>query len=97
MEENKLEQTPGAASNPPNSDTKLSSPPNFQPTGRFWAIISTCAIISLLSALENTVVTTALPHIVTELTLGENYVWVTNVFFLTGFASIHLFSTIFPW
>ena len=84
MGENKLEEPQAAAIAGPNSDIKPSSPPKFQPTGRFWAIISTCAVIGLLSALENTVVTTALPHIAAELALGENYVWVTNVFFLTG-------------
>lgn len=56
----------------------------FRPTGRFWAIILTCATIGLLSALENTVVTTALPQIATELRLGTDYVWVTNIFFLAG-------------
>ncbi|KAJ3579040.1 hypothetical protein NPX13_g1519 [Xylaria arbuscula] len=57
----------------------------FKPTGRFWAIIFTCATIGLLSALENTVVTTALPRIATDLKLGADYVWVTNIFFLTGY------------
>jgi hypothetical protein len=59
-------------------------PTGFKPTGRFWAIIFTCATIGLLSALENTVVTTALPQISTDLKLGADFVWVTNVFFLTG-------------
>ncbi|KAK1996635.1 MFS general substrate transporter [Colletotrichum falcatum] len=58
---------------------------NFKPSPRFWAILFTCAVIGLLSALENTVVTTALPHIVAELEMGQNYVWITNVFFLTGY------------
>ncbi|KAK3903005.1 major facilitator superfamily domain-containing protein [Staphylotrichum tortipilum] len=95
MDENNPEKPQDAACTETNSDNKLSPPsslPTFQPTKRFWAIISTCAVIGLLSALENTVVTTALPHIVTELTLGENYVWVTNVFFLTGAAVQPLFG-----
>lgn len=50
---------------------------------RFWAIIGTLCVIGLLSSLENTVVTTSLPYIVQELDLGENYIWITNVFFLT--------------
>ncbi|KAK4675025.1 hypothetical protein QC764_000200 [Podospora pseudoanserina] len=65
---------------------------DFKPSPRFWAILITCAIIALLSALENTVITTALPHIVTELEIGENYVWITNVFFLTGAAVQPLFG-----
>ena len=58
-------------------------PTKFKPSPRFWAILSTLCVIGLLSALENTVVTTSLPFIVTELNLGENYIWVTNIFFLT--------------
>jgi hypothetical protein len=50
---------------------------------RFWAIIATLCVIGILSSLENTVVTTSLPYIVQELDLGENYIWITNVFFLT--------------
>lgn len=55
----------------------------FEPTLQFWLILATLCVIGLLSALENTVVTTSLPFIVSELGLGENYIWVTNVFFLT--------------
>lgn len=58
---------------------------NFKPSPRFWAILITCAVIGLLSALENTVVTTALPYIVADFEMGENYVWITNIFFLTGY------------
>lgn len=57
----------------------------FKTSPRFWAIMATLCVIGILSALENTVVTTSLPFIVTELDMGENYVWVTNVFFLTGY------------
>lgn len=60
---------------------------SFKPSPRFWVILVTCAVMGLLSALENTVVTTALPHIVADLDMGENYVWITNVFFLTGYVS----------
>lgn len=49
----------------------------------FWAIIIGLSISSLLTALENTAVTTSLPVIVQELHIGDNYVWITNVFFLT--------------
>ncbi|KAI0552259.1 major facilitator superfamily domain-containing protein [Xylaria curta] len=65
---------------------------NFKPSPRFWAILITCAVIGLLSALENTVITTALPYIVTELEIGEDYVWITNVFFLTGAAFQPIFG-----
>ncbi|OTA96643.1 hypothetical protein M434DRAFT_392581 [Hypoxylon sp. CO27-5] len=53
---------------------------------RFWAIIVALCIVSLLSAAENTVVVTSLPTIVEKLKVGQDYVWISNVFFLTSAA-----------
>lgn len=39
--------------------------------------------MQILLSLENTVVVTSLPTIVQELNLGSNYIWVTNIFFLS--------------
>ncbi|KAI0119671.1 multidrug resistance protein fnx1 [Daldinia grandis] len=64
----------------------------FNQSKRFWAIMATLSVTGILSALENTVVTTALPYITQQLDLGDNYVWVTNVFFLTGAAVQPLFG-----
>ena len=64
-------------------DAKPAHDQSFNRGPRFWAIMATLCVVGLLSALENTVVTTSLPFIVNELHLGENYIWVTNVFFLT--------------
>ncbi|KAF2962636.1 hypothetical protein GQX73_g10936 [Xylaria multiplex] len=64
----------------------------FNKDPRFWAIIATLCVIGILSALENTVVTTTLPHIVNELKLGDDYIWVTNAFFLTSAAVQPLFG-----
>lgn len=50
----------------------------------FWAIIIALCVMSLLTALENTAVTTSLPVIAQDLNMGENYIWVTNGFFLTA-------------
>ncbi|KIH93422.1 hypothetical protein SPBR_04487 [Sporothrix brasiliensis 5110] len=66
--------------------------PSLQRGPRFWAIIATLCVIGLLSSLENTVVTTSLPAIAALLDLGENYIWVTNVFFLTSAAVQPLFG-----
>ncbi|KAI0394403.1 major facilitator superfamily domain-containing protein [Xylariaceae sp. FL0594] len=49
---------------------------------RFWAIIFGMGITSLLAALENTVVTTAAPAILMDLQLRQDFVWITNSFFL---------------
>ncbi|KAI1471039.1 MFS general substrate transporter [Daldinia caldariorum] len=53
---------------------------------RFWAIIFALCTVSLLSAAENTVVVTALPTIAERLHVGQEYVWISNVFFLTSAA-----------
>ena len=82
MAESKSSSDAAAEAEAEASDPAEAAP--FKPTARFWAIIFTCAIIGLLSALENTVVTTALPQVAAELDLQANYIWVTNAFFLTG-------------
>ncbi|KAF7930902.1 hypothetical protein EAE99_004152 [Botrytis elliptica] len=51
---------------------------------RFWCIIIALCTMQILCPLENTVVVTSLPAIVKHLDLGSSYVWVTNIFFLTG-------------
>jgi len=51
---------------------------------RFWTIIGTLSVMGILSSLENTVVVTSLPVMVEDLSLGESYIWITNIFFLTG-------------
>ncbi|KAL2431486.1 MFS-type transporter TwmF [Exophiala dermatitidis] len=66
--------------------------PSFQPDARFWAIMATLCVVGLLAAFENTVVAIALPIISEELSLGENYIWVTNIFFLTSAAVQPLFG-----
>ncbi|KAI1503767.1 major facilitator superfamily domain-containing protein [Biscogniauxia marginata] len=57
-------------------------PPDFERGARFWAIIIGLGVTNLLGALENTVVTTSAPTIVTELQLGGSYIWITNAFFV---------------
>lgn len=58
--------------------------PNQQKRGiRFWLIIVSLAITALLAALEATIVSTALPSIVSDLGGYGAYVWVIMAFFLT--------------
>jgi MFS family permease len=52
---------------------------------QFWTIIFTLCVTGLLGALENTVVSTSMPSIVEDLSIGDNYIWITNVFFLTRY------------
>ncbi|KAK5992619.1 MFS-type transporter TwmF [Cladobotryum mycophilum] len=67
-------------------------PPAFKPTPRLYAIIVGLGIANLLAALENTVVSIAAPVILTDLQLGDNFIWVTNAFFLCSTAMQPLFG-----
>ncbi|KAF4629175.1 hypothetical protein G7Y89_g8972 [Cudoniella acicularis] len=53
---------------------------------RFWIIFLSLAITSLLTAIEATVTSTALPTIARDLNSGKLYVWFVNAFFLTSTA-----------
>lgn len=50
---------------------------------KVWVIFSGLAVSALLSALEGSVISTALPTIAAELGSGGSYVWVINLYFLT--------------
>ncbi|RAK75207.1 MDR family MFS transporter [Aspergillus fijiensis CBS 313.89] len=50
---------------------------------RFWLVFAALCVTSLLAALEGTVTSTALPTIVADLQIGDNYPWVSNAYFLT--------------
>lgn len=69
----------GESNDNSNQITKNASKRGF----RFWAVIVSLGTMSLLASLENTVVATSLPTIVRDLHVGDNYIWVTNVIFLT--------------
>ena len=56
---------------------------NDSKTSRYWAIIVALCVMSLLVALEGTVISTALPSITRELGGSETYVWVINAYFLS--------------
>ncbi|KAJ5970423.1 Major facilitator superfamily domain general substrate transporter [Penicillium vulpinum] len=89
-----IEPEPREENGPPREDGSeqaIVNPPmkrGFQ----FWAIISALCVTGLLGALENTVVSTSMPTIVEELNIGENYIWITNAFFLTSAAVQPLFG-----
>ncbi|KAI0547647.1 major facilitator superfamily domain-containing protein [Xylaria curta] len=61
-------------------------PDDFHPGWRLWAIIAGMTVALILTAFENTAVTVALPIIVSDLDMGENYIWLTNAFFISSAA-----------
>jgi hypothetical protein len=58
----------------------------------FWAIIFGLSVTLLLVALENSVITTAAPAILEVIPLGDDWVWLTNSFFLASAAFQPLFG-----
>ncbi|KAF7118424.1 hypothetical protein CNMCM5793_007941 [Aspergillus hiratsukae] len=56
---------------------------SFNHDMRFWLVFLALCVTSLLAALEGTVTSTALPTIVADLHIGDNYPWVSNAYFLT--------------
>ncbi|KAI1076750.1 major facilitator superfamily domain-containing protein [Whalleya microplaca] len=50
---------------------------------QFWLIVVAIILSAIVSALDGSAVSTALPTIVAELELGPNYVWTVNIYFLT--------------
>ena len=54
-------------------------------TFRFFAIIAALAFSGLLTSLEATITSTALPTITAHLGGGDLYIWVVNGFYLTQY------------
>ncbi|KAI2473092.1 MFS general substrate transporter [Annulohypoxylon bovei var. microspora] len=59
---------------------------------RFWAIIVGLCIANFQASLENSVIVTSGPTIVDDLKMGEEYIWITNAFFLCCAAVQPLFG-----
>ncbi|KAF4627060.1 hypothetical protein G7Y89_g11095 [Cudoniella acicularis] len=57
-----------------------------------YAIVIGLGITNLLAALENTVVAIAAPVILSDLQLGDSFIWITNAFFLSSTAFQPLFG-----
>ncbi|KAI1455402.1 putative multidrug resistance protein fnx1 [Annulohypoxylon moriforme] len=53
---------------------------------QFWSIIGSLSIMSILSALDISAMSTALPSIIKDLGSGYAYIWVANAYFLTSAA-----------
>ncbi|KAI0469765.1 major facilitator superfamily domain-containing protein [Xylariaceae sp. FL0804] len=58
----------------------------------FWMIMVSLMLAAIIGTLDSGVVTTSLPTIVRELDLGPDYIWVTNIYFLTSAAFQPLFG-----
>nr|POF18090.1 efflux pump fus6 [Quercus suber] len=59
---------------------------------RFWAIVAALAFTALLSALEGTIITSALPIITRDLGGGNSFIWVPNGYFLATIVMLPLMA-----
>ncbi|RYO84482.1 hypothetical protein DL762_005655 [Monosporascus cannonballus] len=66
--------------------------PVFKRGFRFWAIIVGLCVANFQASLENSVVVTSGPTIVADLKMGEEYIWITNAFFVCCAAVQPLFG-----
>ena len=56
---------------------------------RFWLTFVCLILTAFVSALEGSIVSTALPSIARALDASENYIWVVNVYYLTRYVSLN--------
>ncbi|RYP12299.1 hypothetical protein DL765_007410 [Monosporascus sp. GIB2] len=61
---------------------------------RFWAIMGSLAMTGLLSAIEGTIITSALPTITQALGGRSFYIWVPSSYFLASIATLPLYAQI---
>jgi hypothetical protein len=73
------------ASDKPAAEASNGEDPQAQARDwRFWMVFAAISITGLLSAIEATIISTALPTIVHNLNVGNNYAWIANSYFLTS-------------
>ena len=60
----------------------------MQRGGRFWATLLAVALVAVLTALDQTVVATALPHMITDLEGAAILGWVFTAYFLSATATV---------
>jgi hypothetical protein len=69
-----------------SKDAQVSTKPTTTESKKglgFWMIVISLSITSLLTAMEATITSTALPSIIADLGGGDLYVWAVNGYFLS--------------
>ncbi|KAJ5824834.1 Major facilitator superfamily domain general substrate transporter [Penicillium robsamsonii] len=61
-------------------------------TWRFWAVFPALCVTTFLSALDTSILSTALPTIALEIDAGELYMWITNSYILSSTVVLPLFG-----
>ena len=61
-------------------------------TWRFFAILITLSVTGLLTTIEGTIITNALPTITAALGGGNSFLWIANAYFLASVATLPLYA-----
>ncbi|KAJ5365620.1 Major facilitator superfamily domain general substrate transporter [Penicillium concentricum] len=61
-------------------------------TWRFWAVFPALCVTTFLSALDTSILSTALPTIALDIDAGELYMWITNSYILSSTVVLPLFG-----
>ncbi|KAK2877266.1 hypothetical protein FQN49_001290 [Arthroderma sp. PD_2] len=69
-----------------------SSVPVGKKTWRFWAVFPALCMTTFLSALDTSILSTALPTISEDLNAGPLYIWITNAYILASTVTLPLFG-----
>ena len=76
---------------------EVQAQPNGEPSRRnmrFWAVFISLCLISFVSALDATIIGTALPTITRDIGGEAEYAWIANCFIITSTAPQPLFAQI---
>ncbi|KAJ5714414.1 uncharacterized protein N7483_011595 [Penicillium malachiteum] len=103
MSDTTITQKDAAASTPKSKETswfdavqdattEKKSLPVFEKGPRFFTILFVLALTSLLTSLEATITSTVMPSIVADLAGGENYIWISNAYFLAMTSLLPMFG-----
>ncbi|MCJ1434194.1 hypothetical protein MMC27_003561 [Xylographa pallens] len=65
---------------------------NHMRTWRFYAILTSLSVTGLLTTIEGTIITNALPTITAALGGGNSFLWIANAYFLASVATLPLYA-----
>ncbi|KAJ5969144.1 hypothetical protein N7501_005392 [Penicillium viridicatum] len=83
------EQHQGHGETPTQSNSDRLIP---KKTWRFWAVFPALCVTTFLSALDTSILSTALPTIALDVNAGELYMWITNSYILSSTVVLPLFG-----
>ncbi|CAG8058712.1 unnamed protein product [Penicillium salamii] len=75
----------------PTAHTEGIAPRSKKPW-QFWAVFPALCMTTFLSALDTSILSTALPTIALDINAGESYMWITNSYILSSTVVLPLFG-----